>query len=321
MQKTALPIRKVLDLGPPFFHRGWVKNFVVKVTLFLLALVNVWNFTQATLRKGWCFMIFVWTRRGKLLSNYWVWKLPFWSILLLIAGKFAAKFQKKQPHLWGVRCCDVAGGGGFPIFLFWSLILPSYLHTCPMLCFSNGIHFHLQWVGKLCMWVEKTHMLHPSSRRPSKVLCLAARSSDGRNSFWSHLAWWCAHQGSLEVVWKREVLPQGLTKNLSVFFFSSRKWLKEVAICWCCWWSLLNMTDSFFSHRPVLLRSWAPSHVAFLALIVIWKKRCYLLTRWQLNNRLNMTKDSLCGFEEKSQTFCDFMFGGCWPISEGTLML
>ena len=71
------------------------------------------------------------------------------------------------------------------------------------------------------------------------------------------------------------------------------------------------MTDSFFSHRPVLLRSWAPSHVAFLALMFISKRRCYLLFRWQLNNRLNMTKDSPCGFSEESQTFCDFMFGGC----------
>lgn len=166
----------------------------------------------------------------------------------------------------------------------------------PNVVFFPSFHFHPPWVGKLCMWVEKI----PAAKRPQVAappkLRLAGQVQWRKELILKSSCVMVCPSGKLGSRLTREVLPQGLTKNLSVFFFFEQERLKEVAICWCCWWSLLNMTDSFFSHRPVLLRSWAPSHVAFLALIVIWKKRCYLLTRWQLNNRLNMTKDSPCGF-------------------------
>ena len=231
-------------------HRGWVKNFVVKVTLFLLALVNVWNFTQAKLRGDDRMMnVF---GRDKLLSNYWVWKLPLFQAVFFCSWKFTAKLKKSTTPLGGFRCCRYQGGG-FPIFLFRSLILPSYLRTCPMLCFSNGIHFHPQWVGKLCMWVEKI----PAAKRPQVAappkLRLAGQVQWRKELILKSSCVMVCPSGKLGSRLTREVLPQGLTNKFRCFFEQER--LKEVAICWCCWWSLLNMTDSFFSHRPVLLRS------------------------------------------------------------------
>lgn len=209
--------------------------------------------------------------------------------------KVCSKIQKSSYTFGGFRCCRYQGGG-FPICLFRSLILPSYLHTCPMLCFSNGIHFHPQWVGKLRMWVEKTTAAkRPQVAAPPK-LRLAGQVQWRKELILKSSCVMVCPSGKLGSRLSKGGPTTRFDQKFVGVFFSSRKRLKEVAICWCCWWSLLNMTDSFFSHRPVLLRSWAPSHVAFLALIVIWKKRCYLRTRWQLNNRLNMTKDSPCGF-------------------------
>ena len=226
---ATVPWPLVLNL-----HRGWVKNFVVKVTLFLLALVNVWNFTQATLR-GDDRMIFVW--KGQTFKQLLAGNCRF-EAFFYCSWKCAAKL-KKSATPWGGPMLQVPG-------LWFSNLSIQILRDFTILLthMPNVVFFPTESIFTLNELVSYACGL----RKPT-----AARSSDGRNSFWSHLAWWCAHQGSLEVVWEREVLPRGLTNKFRCFFEQER--LKEVAICWCCWWSLLNMTDSFFSHRPVLLRS------------------------------------------------------------------
>lgn len=178
-------------------HRGWVKNFVVKVTLFLLALVNVWNFTQATLRGDDRMMnVF---GRDKLLSNYWVWKLPLFQAVFFCSWKFTAKLKKSTTPLGGpmLRCCRAVVFQSFYSEVWFYHPTHTHAHCC---VFPTESIFTLNELVSYACGLRKFQLLNDLKSPPLQSCAWLARSSDGRNSFWSHLAWWCAHQGSLEVV-------------------------------------------------------------------------------------------------------------------------
>lgn len=148
---------------------------------------------------GWFFMIFVWTWRDELLSNYWVWKLPNLKHSSTVAGRFAAKFKKAATPLGG---SDVAGTRAVVFQSVYSEVWfyhPTYTHA-QCCVFPTESIFTLNELVSYACGLRKPQLLNDLKSPPLQSCAWLARSSDGRNSFWSHLAWWCAHQGSLEVV-------------------------------------------------------------------------------------------------------------------------